>query len=61
MKYFYLIVCILVTIPTFAQKSPIMSYNIDVTQSLDTFYVSLTVDAKVKKSSGIYQFAATAP
>lgn len=43
------------------QVLPTMSYQIDVTQNLDTFYVSLTIPEKLDKSAEIYQFAATAP
>lgn len=52
---------LVLVLASFGQEKAKMTYEIDVTQNLDTFYVSLSVDAKLKKSSNIYQFASTAP
>ncbi|MEP0368083.1 MAG: peptidase [Cyclobacteriaceae bacterium] len=60
MKYILSCIISLSFISAFAQQ-PQFSYDIDVTQNLDTFYVSLTPEVKIDKTSNIYQFAATAP
>ena len=44
-----------------SQELPTMSYQIDVTQNSDTFYVTLELDKKLEKTATIYQFASTAP
>lgn len=44
-----------------AQDLPEMSYEIDITQNLDTFFVTLSPATTLDKSARIYQFAATAP
>ncbi|MCP4457569.1 MAG: peptidase [Cytophagales bacterium] len=44
-----------------AQDLPTVTYEIDATQNLDTFAVSLSLDGKLDKSATIFQFASTAP
>ncbi len=64
--FLYLLSCLLITIiafsPLSAQRTPTMTYNIDVTQNMDTFHVSLLLDKGLHKTkSVVYQFASTAP
>lgn len=61
MKKLFLIVALLSYASIFAQKKSQLNYEIDVIQNLDTFQVTLHVKSKLKKTSGVYQFAATAP
>lgn len=61
MKNIAFVIAIFISSPLVAQKNQKFSYNIDVTQNMDTFYISLNVPSKLKRSSGVYQFAATAP
>ncbi|WP_421896264.1 peptidase [Marinoscillum sp.] len=44
-----------------AQDLPEMTYDIDISQNLDTFFVTLSPASALDKSANIYQFAATAP
>ncbi len=44
-----------------AQNATSIFYEIDVTQNLDTFYVSLDIEGKLNKTATTYQFASTAP
>ncbi|MFT6866340.1 MAG: putative metalloprotease with PDZ domain [Cyclobacteriaceae bacterium] len=61
MKILFAVLAILSVDVINAQKLPTMVYEIDLSQNLDTFFVSLKPEGKLPKSSNIYQFAATAP
>jgi len=42
-------------------RSPVMDFQIDVTQNTDTFFVELNINSNLSKTAEIFQFAATAP
>lgn len=52
--------CVICSIQATAQNAPV-SYEIDASQNLNTFYIQLNLDKKLKRTSSVFQFAATAP
>lgn len=62
MRHFLSLGALVITIISVsAQKLPVMNYQLDVSQNLDTFFVQLTLDGGLKKANTVFQFAATAP
>ena len=51
----------LVSMAVYTQQLPIMKYEIDVLQNLDTFQVSLDIEESIARDAEVFQFAATAP
>ena len=60
-KFLTLALALLVCAVAFAQKLPVMHYTIDMTQSTDTFAITLNLQESLSKSNNLFQFAATAP
>lgn len=52
---------LVITLSVAGQDLPTMRYEVDVTQNLDTFFVSLTLDKKLDQTDTLFQFPATAP
>ncbi len=56
-----LLIALLTISAATAQKLPTMRYEIDMTQSVDTFMIELTPRGKLANEPTIFQFASTAP
>jgi predicted metalloprotease with PDZ domain len=61
MKALFSALVLICSLSVFSQQTPLMIYDIDVLQNMDTFYITLNLEQSISKESRVFQFAATAP